>query len=82
MSVRERKRSTVAELAALLEAGDNRSAARLARQVLSEDGAGGGDRDAARATLARVRPDRAGTLAVAAGLLLFAGAALLGLFGI
>ena len=80
MPDRERRRSSVtSELAALLEAGDNRAASTRARQVLSGDGSGI-DRDAALAALARVKPDRAGVLVAAAGFLLLAAAALLGLY--
>ena len=79
MPMRRREPSTAAELAALLEAGDNRAAARRARQIVSEVERGD-DRDAALAALARVRPDLAGMLVAGVGLLFFAGAALFGLF--
>jgi hypothetical protein len=81
MPDKARKRSTAAaELTSLLEAGDNRAATVRARQVLSDAGASANDHQAARAALERVRPDGAGMVASAAGLLLFAAAALLGLF--
>ena len=80
MPVRERNRSTVAaELAVLLDAGDNRAAAGLARRVLADAAATAADRAAADAALARVRPDRSVALAAAAGILLLTAAALLGL---
>ncbi len=80
MPNRYRKRSTVAaELAAFLEVGDNRAAAAMARQILSDSARNASDQDAARAALGRVKPERAAAMAAAAGLILLAVAALLGL---
>jgi hypothetical protein len=79
MPDRERKRSSVAsELAALLQVGDNRAAAVLARQALSRADRAG-DHQAARAALARVKPEQAAVITAAAGLVLLVLAALLGL---
>lgn len=80
MPDRERKkRSSVAsELAVLLQVGDNRAAAVLARQALSR-GDRPGDHDAARAALARVKPEKAALITAAAGLVLIVFVALLGL---
>jgi hypothetical protein len=79
MPDRERKRSSVAsELGALLQVGDNRAAALLARQVLSRHDRSG-DHEAARAALARVKPEKAAVLTAAVGLVLLLLAALLGL---
>ena len=80
MPTRERKRSTVAaELAALLDVGDNRAAAARARQVLSDGARSTSDHEAARAALGRVKPERAAAMAAAGGFVLLAVAALLGL---
>jgi hypothetical protein len=69
-----------AELQALLGAGDQRSARARAREILAGAAAGDADRQAARAVLARVEPDRGVAVVAAVGLALFAVVAVLGLF--
>jgi hypothetical protein len=79
MPDQERKRSSVAsELAALLQSGDHRAAAILARQALSQ-ASRPADHQAARAALARVKPEKAALITAVAGLVLLVLAALLGL---
>jgi len=63
------------ELAALLEAGDHREAARRARRLLDVS-AGPAAQEAARSALARVRPDRVAALVSLSGFGLLVGLAL------
>jgi len=69
-----------AELSALLAAGDHGAARALAREILAGAAGRDADRDAARAALARVVPERGAALAAAAGLVFLAVVAALGLF--
>jgi len=79
MARKDRKPAAAGRLAALLALGDARGARAEARRLLAEAGASEADREAARAALSRVAPERAAAWAVLAGALLFALAALLGL---
>ncbi len=69
----------VAELEALLDAGDIRSAARCARRVLAGAGTAERDRERARAALERTRPDLGAAIVTGVGLAWFVLVAAFGL---
>jgi hypothetical protein len=80
MAKKDRKTTTGARLTALLAVGDSRAARAEAARLLADPEAGEADKEAARAALARIHPERAAVAALAAGVVLYAFAAVFGLF--
>jgi hypothetical protein len=68
MAKGRKERGAAERIRALLDAGDHRGAARVARAVLSDPAATFADRDAASAALAGLRPERGAVVTGAIGL--------------
>jgi hypothetical protein len=81
MAKRTRSAAAAPRLQAWHAVGDQRSLRAEARRVLDAPEAAEADREAARAALARTRPEPAAAIAAAVGLLLFTAVALLGILG-